>query len=542
MRRLLPVFLTLISLRVSAQGPNWIVDAARLGDSLPPVWASFGCDEPNYTYGPDGSKLLGELASLGPVTMRVHNLLTTGDGQPALKWGSTNAYTEDAAGQPVYDWTITDRIFDAFVHRGIRPIAEVGFMPEALSVHPEPYRHHWAPGKSYGDIFTGWAYPPRDYGKWAALVYAWVSHCVGRYGAAEVASWWWEVWNEPNIGYWRGSAAAYDSLYDYTADAVRRACPGARVGGPASTGPGWDKASAYLSAFLEHCHSGHNAATGAAGAPLDFVSFHAKGSPHIADGHVRMNMAPELKDVENGFRLVSGSAFASLPVLVTEFDPEGCAACSVATNPENAYRNGTMYSGYTAEAFARLYALAAFYHVNLAAATTWAFTFEGQPWFAGFRDLATNGVDKPVVNVFRMLARMRGRLAGTDSTAPVLATATPGSLHLMTWNYQADETSQDTLRAVLTILRVPAPIAHVREFRIDETHSNAYTAWLRMGAPQTPTAAQVAQLEQAGGLQAFGPVRTVPVRNGRLEWPVALPARAVSLLQIDYQTKIAYIQ
>jgi xylan 1,4-beta-xylosidase len=466
--------------------------------------------------------------------MRVHNLLTTGDGQPALKWGSTNAYTEDATGQPVYDWTITDRIFDGFVHRGIRPIAEIGFMPEALSTHPEPYRHHWAPGKSYGDIFTGWAYPPHDYGRWAALVYAWVRHCVDRYGAAEVTSWWWEVWNEPNIGYFRGTAAAYDSLYDYTADAVRRACPGARVGGPASTGPGWDKAATYLSGFLEHCHSGANSATGGVGAPLDFISYHAKGSPHIADGHVRMNMDPELKDVATGFRIVSSSPFARLPIIISEFDPEGCAACSVATNPENAYRNGTMYSGYTAEAFAQLYALAAANHVNLAAATTWAFTFEGQPWFAGFRDLATNGVDKPVVNVFRMLARMRGRRVVLDSTAPILATATPGGLHLMAWNYQPDETSHDTLRAVLTVLHVPVHAVHLREFRIDDTHSNAYTAWLRMGSPQAPTAAQVAALQHASGLEAIGAVRTVRVKDGRLAIPVVLPARAVSLFLVAW--------
>ncbi|HTJ14080.1 MAG TPA: hypothetical protein VL547_18710, partial [Dinghuibacter sp.] len=342
-----------------AQGPNWIVDAAKATDSLPPVWASFGADEPNYATTADGLHLLDAFASMGkPVYVRLHNLLTTGDGRPALKWGSTNAYTTDAAGNPVYDWTILDSIFDALVHRGLRPLAEIGFMPEALSSHPEPYRHHWAPGNNYNDIFTGWAYPPNDYARWAALVEAWVRHCVTRYGAPAVRTWYWEVWNEPNIGYWKGTPAAYDSLYDYTAAAVRRACPGALVGGPASTGPGWDKAADYLRAFLEHCRT--------TGAPLDFISFHAKGSPRLAAGHVVMNMTPELRDVETGFQIVSASSYKNLPILITEFDPEGCAACSVATNPENAYRNGTMYSSYTAEAFARLYDLAGQYHVNLA--------------------------------------------------------------------------------------------------------------------------------------------------------------------------------
>ena len=131
--------------------------------------------------------------------MRVHSLLVTGDGQAALKWGSTNAYTEDASGKPVYDWTITDRIFDTYLARGMKPLVQIGFMPEALSSHPEPYRHHWKPGDNYNDIYTGWAYPPKDYSKWAELVYQWVTHCVQKYGRAEVESWLWEVWNEPNI-------------------------------------------------------------------------------------------------------------------------------------------------------------------------------------------------------------------------------------------------------------------------------------------------------------------------------------------------------
>lgn len=139
-----------------------------------PVWAWFGYDEPNYTYMEHGKKLLSQLSELSPVPVyvRAHNLLTTGDGTPALKWGSSNAYTEDDQGNPIYDWTIVDSIFDTYVERGMRPLVEIGFMPEALSSSPDPYRHHWRPGTG-ADLFTGWAYPPRDYQKWAELVYQW---------------------------------------------------------------------------------------------------------------------------------------------------------------------------------------------------------------------------------------------------------------------------------------------------------------------------------------------------------------------------------
>ncbi len=124
------------------------IDARQTIGPMTPMWAFFGYDEPNYTYMKDGKKLLSELADLSPVPVfvRAHNLLTTGDGTPALKWGSTNAYTEDAAGRPRYDWTIVDRIFDTYVERKMKPLVEIGFMPEALSTKPQPYKHDWAPG------------------------------------------------------------------------------------------------------------------------------------------------------------------------------------------------------------------------------------------------------------------------------------------------------------------------------------------------------------------------------------------------------------
>ncbi len=160
------------------------IDTKNTGDTFKPIWSYFGYDEANYTTMKDGKKLLIELAALSadPVYVRVHNLLTTGDGKAALKWSSTNAYTEDTTGKPVYNWQGVDAIFDVFVQRGIKPIAEIGFMPEALSTKPQPYQHHWQPGVPYDSIYTGWTYPPTDYKKWGQLVYEWVKHCINKYG------------------------------------------------------------------------------------------------------------------------------------------------------------------------------------------------------------------------------------------------------------------------------------------------------------------------------------------------------------------------
>ena len=216
------------------------VDASQHLGEWREIWRFFGADEPNYAYLPHGSKLIGELGKLRPrqVFFRAHNLLTTGDGTPALKWGSTNAYTETHDGQPVYDWTILDRIFDTYLQNGVRPYAQIGFMPQALSSRPVPYQHKWRVGAPYEEIYTGWAFPPKDYDKWGELVYQWVNHCVQRYGAEEVKTWYWQVWNEANIPYWQGTPEEFHKLHDYAIAAVRRALPGAKVGGPDVAGHG----------------------------------------------------------------------------------------------------------------------------------------------------------------------------------------------------------------------------------------------------------------------------------------------------------------
>jgi xylan 1,4-beta-xylosidase len=306
-------------------------------------WRFFGADEPNNAYMKDGKKLLAELGELRPkrVYFRTHNLFASGDGTPALKWGSTNAYSEDKDAKPVYDWTILDRVFDTYLERGVRPYDQIGFRPKDHSIKPEPYQHRWTPKARYDEIYTGWAYPPKDYRKWAERSFQWVTHCVKRYGKAEVESWYWQVWNEPNIGYWRGSPAEFRKLHDFAIGAVRRALPTARVGGPDTAGGG-----RYLREFVEHGVRGTNNATGEKGTPLDFVSFHAKGAPTFVGGHVRMGIANHLRTINENFGIIA--SFPELkgkPVVIGESDPDGCAACQ---GPQLGYRNTTMYSVFLA--------------------------------------------------------------------------------------------------------------------------------------------------------------------------------------------------
>ncbi len=523
---------------------------------MDPIWAWFGYDEPNYTYMPNGVKLLGELADLSPVPVhvRTHNLLNTGDGSAALKWGSTNAYTEDADGNPKYDWTIVDSILGTYVNKGIKPLVEIGFMPEALSSHPTPYRHHWKPGDPYGDIYTGWAYPPTDYDKWSELVYQWVHHEVEKFGKDEVEGWWWEVWNEPDIGYWQGTSEEYQKLYDYAAEGLKRALPTARIGGPEVTGPLGPRTRRYMSDFLRHVASGTNYATGKTGSPIDFVSFHAKGSPRVMpDGHVRMSVANQLRAIFNGFRIVASvPKLAHLPIVIGESDPEGCAACPVSKYPANDYRNGTMYSSYTAEQIARTYQLADEQGVNLAGSVTWAFEFEGQRYFDGFRSLASNGIDKPVLNTFRMLGLMRGDRVATKSSGGLslehvrdksvrgrddvsaLASRDEHSVSVLVWNYNDDDLPGDPSHVQLTITGLPDGEATMTHYRIDQTHSNAYALWKKMGSPQSPTQTQYQRLEEAGGLQMLDQPSRVEIAAGKTALSFDLPRQGVSLVKLTW--------
>jgi xylan 1,4-beta-xylosidase len=532
------------------------VDLSRQKGPLKAIWNFFGYDEPNYTYMKDGRKLLSELSAMSPVPVyvRVHSLLCTGNGEPALKWGSTNAYTEDEKGNPVYDWHIIDSIFDTFIQRGMKPIAEIGFMPEALSTHPQPYKHEWKPGVDYNKIYTGWAYPPKDYNKWRELVYQWVKHCVQRYGEKEVNTWWWEVWNEPNIGYWKGTQEEYFKLYDYAVDGVKKACPHTRVGGPTTTGPGWDKANDFLKNFLTHCSIGKNFATAKTGSPLEYISFHAKGAPKVEAGHVRMNMAAQFNDISKGFQTVASFAvYKKLPIIIGECDPEGCAACSMQLSPQNAYRNGTMYSSYTAASFTRIYDLANAAGVNIEGAVSWSFEFEHQRWFDGFRDLATNGINKPVLNVFRMFGMMQGnRIAitnnasiaidslltkgvhGVQSDISAFATADKNTAGIMLWNYHDDDLPAANTDIRLQLSSIPAKKVLVHHYRIDSEHSNSYELWKKMGSPQEPTDGQYKQLESAGQLQMIGSPQWINITDGKLLLPFSLPRQGVSFVRLSW--------
>jgi xylan 1,4-beta-xylosidase len=562
--RLLASLILSFAATAHAQTVPVTVHADRVVGEIRPIWNYFGYDEAGTTLTREGRDLLQKLNALSqePIRIRVHHLLTSGDGALALKWSSTNVYTEDAEGNPRYDWTRLDAIMDELTRPGIEPFVQASFMPQALSSRPEPYTPALVKTGLPRDMVSGGAfYPPKDYRKWEALIEAWARHSGERYGVERASSWLWELWNEPESPYWRGTKEEYFRLYDHFAAAVKRALPNARVGGPHVTDPGWKNGDVFMRAFLEHCRSGRNAATGGIGAPLDFVAFHAKGTTRLDEkGRVEMNLRNHLKTIDTYGRIIASfPQFARLPIYIGESDPEGCAGCPATLDPERDYRRTSQFAAYTAASFMRKQDLLARTGGDLQGAVSWAFTFADQPWFNGLRALTTNEVALPVFNTFDLFARLAPKRLAVDAPSmipvdAIIADSVRGEpdlgvvasiddarsrLTILAWNYHdvaGGYADRRDMRVTLVGLPRGSHRGRAVEYSIDEVSGNAYTAWLAMGSPQSPDADQVAKLRAAAAMRAAARDLT---RNstGDLQLNLSLPRQSVKLIEIELAPK-----
>ncbi len=507
------------------------------------IWRYVGYDEPNYTYTPDGTALLGKLGRMSdaPYYIRCHFLLCSGNGVGEPKWGSSNVYTEDDQGLPVYDWTIIDSILDTIVRSGCVPFVELGFMPEALSSAPDGVRYT-------GATAEGWGYPPRDYSRWMDLIRAVGRHCLERYGLRDLSRWYWELWNEPDIFYWRGTPEEYFRLYDYTVAGLLSAFPQAKVGGPGTTSPANPKAGAFLRGFLQHCTAGENAVTGERGTRLDYISFHTKGG-----GYGREPNAPKrtptirelLRHVDAGLGIIAGfPALRRHEVILSECDPDGWAAGTTHDNPNLFYRNSEYYASYVASAACKLLDARHPEGPRVDGMLTWAFEFEDRELFAGLRTLSTNGIDKPVLNVFRLLGELGGsRLTVAIDGTPV-SEATPalsaiasidgtGAVAVLLVSHHDDWDVHTPVEAVVHLTGLEEGRGYeVTRTAIDAEHANSYSAWVAMGSPPLPDESLRRDLDNAARLV---PERLAPVMatGGEGSLLLKISPHSVSLLRLQ---------
>jgi len=268
-----------------------------------------------------------------------------------------------------------------------------------------------------------------------------------------------------------------------------------------------------------------------------------------------MGISRQLESISRGFEIVASfPEFRHLPVIIGESDPDGCAACAGEKYPQNAYRNSLLYPSYTAVILKNTLRLAGRHKVNILGMVTWAFEFEGMPYFSEHRALATNGIAKPVLNAFRMFGLMGGeRLRATSSAAlplddmlqagvrqapdvDVLATRNGREISVLVWNYHdIDAPAPDTpVRLAIHGIPTEARRLLLLHYRLDDGHSNAFAAWKRMGSPQSPTPEQYVGLEAAGRLELLESPRWLSPQDGALELRFTLPRHALALLQLRW--------
>jgi len=535
------------------------VDAKAVRGPLRRIWESIGYDEINWTYTPTGKRLLKTFSELAgrAYHVRPHYVFCSGSGFGIPHWGNGNVYHEDADGQPYYDFTIPDQTYDAIVGAGHHVLVELAFTPRDLLPDEAANLVVESSPTVYSNYEAGsWAYPPRSYEKWGGLVAAHAQHCLERYGADEVDAWLWELWNEPDIFYWRGTPEQFYELYAVTAAAVRSVLPNAKVGGPAVTGGGVE----FLRGFLQH--------TSDRGTPLDFVSFHTKGSaftPWRVYGPTG-GPAPEqqnpsatkmLFEIRRMLRLMAEfPEYHTLPAIVDECDAGVPAHYSVYDNANFQFLNTEYYPVFQAKLFKKILDLNELETVSVDQATSWSFYFEGERFFEGTRAFLTaGGIEKPLLNGYRMMAHLGSDRVDATSSAywPVdeldgvdgrnmpeevdslASRSDDGTVAVLVWRHTDDQyqTDEQAARVAVEVAGLDASDYTLQHFRIDARHSNAHTVWRDLGSSQDPTEEELSAIKARQGLEPFEPVRDVRPDDGTLVLALDLPLPSVSLLVLE---------
>jgi len=408
-------------------------------------------------------------------------------------------YSEDAQGHAIYNFNQVDLIYDGLLAHGIKPYVELSFMPRQLAARPAEHPFWYKPIVA----------PPKEPAKWEALIEAFGRHLVERYGLNEVASWYFEVWNEPNIDFWAGEPKfeTYCDLYDVTARALKRVNARLRVGGPATAQAAW------VGRFIDHCVK--------SGAPVDFVSTHVYANDTPKDvfgteGPVdRRTMLP--RAIGKVFQEVKSSPRPDLPIHWSEFNASYANEVDVTDAP---------YMG----PWLAMTIAAADGKVALMSYWTFSDVFEEggvfkTPYYGGFGLIANHSIPKAAFNVFRLLHRLGDERLPVSSDSALVTRRGDGTLAIALWNYAEPGTTGPPATIGLKLDGTTAQSATVQ--RVDAAHGSSLEAWIQMGRPSSPTPEQTRRLRMAA---LAGKPESVPVANGRLD--VQLPAPGLALIEI----------
>jgi xylan 1,4-beta-xylosidase len=391
---------------------------------------------------------------------------------------------EDEDGNLVLNFTRLDLIYDGLLRNGVRPFVELSFMPEELAekkvVHP-----FW-----YHPIVA----PPKDPQKWYEFIYKFAQHLVERYGLAEVADWYFEVWNEPNLDFWAGNPteSTYYELYKITANALKAVSPLLRVGGPATAQAAW------VDRFIHYCAENK--------VPVDFVSTHIYPTDPVQTVLGKEEKVPESEMVALAVRKVydqvKASANPELPIIFSEYNA-GLSEGLLDTPYVGAWlaNNIRQCSGGL-----------------VAEMSYWTFTdafFEEggvfkSPFQDGFGLIATGSIPKAAFYAFKALSYLGDQqLSLNNQSALATRNSTDNSIVAAVWNYVAPNETGSTRTFQIQLKGAPHT-KYARVYLVDDEHGSPLKEWKAMGSPLVPSAAQQAKLRRhpaetfAAGVEIIG--------------------------------------
>jgi xylan 1,4-beta-xylosidase len=417
----------------------------------------------------------------------------------AIFQDEVGVYDEDQQGQPLYNFSYVDQVYDGLLANGVRPFVEVSFMPKKLAAEEKLHAFWYKPNVA----------PPKDWGIWDELITAFTKHLVARYGIEEVSQWYFEVWNEPNIDFWGGNPkqSTYWDLYDHTARAIKAVNPRLRVGGPATAQAAW------ADAFIQHCIQNH--------VPVDFVSSHVYGNDKSQDVFATDENIPRNQMVCRAVRKVHdqirASSMPNLPLIWSEFN--------ASYMNEHDVTDSAYMGPWLADTIRQCDGL-----VDLMSYWTFSDVFEEQgvvktPFYGGFGLIAAGDIPKPAFNAFKLLHQLGEERIALNSGSALVTRRRDGSIAIALWNYAPPEQPGADRTFMLQIKGVVANQARISV--VDPKHGDYHDAYEKMGSPRYPTQAQIQQLIRSAQIP---PAEERSINGGQLT--LTLPYYGLALIEI----------
>lgn len=418
----------------------------------------------------------------------------------AILHDEVGVYNEDEHGDPVYNFAYVDEIYDGLLKNGVRPVIEISFMPKKLAFNPDALHPFW-----YKQNVS----PPKSLERWDGLITAFARHLIERYGADEVAQWYFEIWNEPNIDFWGGipREKSYFELYDHSATALKDVSARLRVGGPATA------AAAWVDDFIKHAVEHH--------VPVDFISTHGYADDTVEDlfgTHEDIPMDDRVcRAVAKVRNQIQSSMMPKLPLLWTEWNVPGMKEARDTSYVGPALANTIRECDGIVDAL-----------------SFWTFSdvFEEggpipKPFLGQFGLRAKGGINKPSYYDFGLLHKLGEKRIANSNPDVLVTRRKDGELVIALWNLVDPDKTGAIKKFRLLFAHVPSDAA-VLVSRVDDEHGNTLAAYRSLGSPRYPTEEQVRRMN---ALTQLPPPSRLTLQDGHLD--LELEPNALVLVEVQ---------